>query len=37
MTPDPKPTEPGNEPSPVEEPDDGTTEPDDDKGQGDAA
>ena len=30
--PDPAPTEPGNQPIPVEEPDDGTTEADEDEG-----
>jgi len=32
-TPDPAPTEPGNEPQPVEEPDDGTGEAQEDEGE----
>ena len=34
MTPDPQPNEPGNEPEPVKEPDDGSAETEDDEDDG---
>ena len=33
MTPDPQPSEPGGEPEPVKEPDDGSTEAEEDEGE----